>query len=404
MDVFGYVLYYNITIIFLLLFIAFNYYNSVVRMTRDMSLTKLEKLDIIYEPEFVEPKIACEIIGCTYFTSSVDRYEDSNYTNVNDISIMNDDLIIMDNSIFIVVNFETEQYYIPMCKPVTNIGYAILEAYLFVLPLSIMLIWIILLKERKTRLEELYSKESDLQYSILYNVAYIIHHDLKSPLMVLKSIMDEVKLNCLQNTKAPIDKEDLTELLDMGDESVNQIYQSIQPLTDYNSVKFSNGDKSIYDLVNIAYKMVKRTNITGLKYFNVDKMLNEYILSHESGMSNGLFLNMFINHLKNSIEANSTAINVYMNDKTKEHLLIYIEDNGDGINHKVAKSIYEKNFTTKHSKNNDIRGLGLYLNKYIITTRYKGDDYLVRTNLGSGSTFCIKVLYGKKGNLDYGVK
>ena len=75
----------------------------------------------------------------------------------------------------------------------------------------------------------------------------------------------------------------------------------------------------------------------------------------------------------------------------KEHhknVIIDISDNGKGIKSSQLKTVFEPGYTTK------IRGwgLGLSLVKRIVEDYHKGQVYILRSELGKGSTFRISLL------------
>ena len=70
------------------------------------------------------------------------------------------------------------------------------------------------------------------------------------------------------------------------------------------------------------------------------------------------------------------------------NVIIDISDNGKGIKSTQLKTVFEPGYTTK------IRGwgLGLSLVKRIVEDYHKGKVYILRSELGKGSTFRISLL------------
>jgi signal transduction histidine kinase len=141
---------------------------------------------------------------------------------------------------------------------------------------------------------------------------------------------------------------------------------------------------SAKDITTVTSK-VKFFDITidpAFKKFSLNKFRNEDLL------------NIIINHLKNSIEANSTKI-VFdcPNDKNSHgYLTFYIVDNGNGIPKKALDQIYELHFSTKDTPNDAMRGVGMYLSRQLLRA-YGGeeaDEWVYETSK-DGTTFAIKV-------------
>ena len=100
-------------------------------------------------------------------------------------------------------------------------------------------------------------------------------------------------------------------------------------------------------------------------------------------------LNILLNHLKNSLEANSNKIHIVFNNINKNSLYFSIIDNGSGIPQEMVKRIFLPNSSTKEEYNQFIRGNGLYLNKSILTLS-QGDVTLLNTSK-YGTTFQLRI-------------
>jgi polar amino acid transport system substrate-binding protein len=72
----------------------------------------------------------------------------------------------------------------------------------------------------------------------------------------------------------------------------------------------------------------------------------------------------------------------------ENHLVIEVQDNGPGMTDNVKRHIFEPFFTTKTIGSGT--GLGLSVSYFIITERHQG-SIEVKTTLGRGSTFIIKL-------------
>lgn len=99
-----------------------------------------------------------------------------------------------------------------------------------------------------------------------------------------------------------------------------------------------------------------------------------------------LFSWVIENLIKNAVDAirNEGIINIMLQTSHKR-IIIDICDNGQGIAHKNWKKVFEPGFTTKKRG----WGLGLSLVKRIIQNYHKGKIFVIKSELGKGTTFRI---------------
>ena len=108
-----------------------------------------------------------------------------------------------------------------------------------------------------------------------------------------------------------------------------------------------------------------------------------------SSLNTQLFGWVIENIMRNAIDALQAKGEIKVT--IKEHhknVIIDISDNGKGIKSSQLKTVFEPGYTTK------IRGwgLGLSLVKRIVEDYHKGKVYILRSELGKGSTFRISLL------------
>lgn len=358
----------------------------------------LKIVDNLYEG-YAEIDEYCKSIRCQYIYDdnltvliNVSDYENIEHDNIGSYEYVN-------GVLYMSIRYKEYTYLLDISNILTNLVYAFLFFYFTMFIAVVVIVYMVLHSERSVFIQELNAKENDLQYSMLFNVALNINHNLRSPLMVVDSVVSEFKYitDLVRESDVIFDNEeicidDCDELVILARTAIGQINDAIAPLSDYKAVKFSNGDKSMYDLVHISLSMIRRTNLATFKEVYIDDNLKHYNVYHKNGMANSTFINMLSNHVKNSLEAASTSIKIYINKITDTYIYLYIEDDGLGIEESVREKIYQKNITTKDVDNLD-SGLGLYLNLFLLTNKYDGDDYLVRSKAEEGSIFCLKMRY-----------
>ena len=362
--------------------------------------------------ELVDKDYYCKSINCKYIYQGSDELDPGTLFDIdtNDITLTDDPpyYILEGFEIYIPIRSGSDIYYVNTDGYLYKLLIFIVIVYLTLIMFMLNMIRGILAIERDECLASLHNKESDLQHNILFNITANINHEVNSPLLVIKSVIDEIHLElkdldktideCAGRRKCePLDlfRENMDELMDLANESVESIESVIRPLSDYKNIKFTNGDRSTYMLIDTAMKMLRRTNISTFDNITIDKEFNKYSIAHDNGMSNGFFLNLMINHVKNSLEANASKISVVLHKRNMTHLYIHITDNGSGVSKEMIDSIYEANVTTKASIEEYRRGVGLYLSKLLINRKYDGDDTFISSEPGVATTFCIKVRYEK---------
>jgi PAS domain S-box-containing protein len=162
------------------------------------------------------------------------------------------------------------------------------------------------------------------------------------------------------------------------------------------------GVARIHEIVKTINHFNKSSNLTDENCY-INKIIDNciYILNHETiGKINivknydnpeliikgndGKLHQLFLNILKNSIQAINKKGNIVIStksDKNEKKLLIEIEDNGQGITEKAKKRIFEPFFTTKESAEGS--GLGLFI-AYQIIKEHKGEIFVdSEENLGT---------------------
>ena len=270
----------------------------------------------------------------------------------------------------------------------------------------------------------LYRPTRSRQYKLLFNVAANVNHEVSSPLMVIKSINGDLRyerdelikeispnLKCTCggknddrcgvviediNVEALVGKlrnyiTSIDELIELGETAVDQIYDSLNSLSDYKTVKFSNGNMNIYMLMDISVKMLLRTNTNKFNEIIIDSELKKYSVYHDNGMTNSFFLNTIINHIKNSLEAKANKIEFKLSSITDKKLDILIIDNSSGVPEDIIESIYDLNKTTKSNIPGE-RGTGLHTNKLLLTEVYDGDTVFVSTIPWKQTIFKVTIL------------
>jgi len=300
---------------------------------------------------------------------------------------------------------------------------------ILVISIIFSLIWIIYIYKLIKNYEEnnCLFKQTNLEALATQNSMTIltenIHHELNSPLKVLELNCKKLKqfllyflsekyigkkIDNIEEFKKYIEKEkiyyfeykngkynfyQLFEIFELSNTSLEQIKSILQNMANFKQLRYSNGNKTIYDLVEGAYKILNIISDHNIE-IKIDEELKNYKINHQSGLKNADLLNILLNHFKNSIEANATKIEVFIENIKSNYLLLNIKDNGNGIPDYIVTDLFSPNKSSK-SDTIGLRGNGLFLNQRILES-FGGDIKLKKTQLGKGTEFVIKIPVEKK--------
>jgi len=264
------------------------------------------------------------------------------------------------------------------------------ELYLFVFFISSMAIIILVLISKKDGIKkggmlyanisnerELIMKERTLSYK-----ANNINHELSSPLTAMSTRVRKLKR---------LVKRVLSSCACKEDEEINALFLSIFTnieqidATLNNSTKYNNRRD---ELSNIGHYIQEAFDTIGEERVSLQKatikiahLIREYDIDNSTGLSNGSFINIIVNHIKNSLEANATEIVFTVSNIHKCKMTILITDNGNGIPADKVSSV----FAYKESTKGTGRGVGMYINRSLLLD-CGGNERLVSTSK-RGTTF-----------------
>jgi signal transduction histidine kinase len=222
------------------------------------------------------------------------------------------------------------------------------------------------------------------QNNKLLNFAHIVSHNLRTHSGNIKSLLDLHKEELLS------DLDTLTNIQIVSDELFSTI-ENLNELVSIHTVK----DKEIEEL-NLNVYINKVLDVLNDSIKQKDIVVLNYIQSNVSieclpAYLESILLNIVTNAIKYSDPKKVSKI-IFTSDVNDDYVILNIKDNGLGIDlNKFKDSIFGL-YKTFH-KNNDARGVGLYLTKNQIENM--GGKIEVESTLHVGSTFKI---YFKKSN------
>jgi len=276
---------------------------------------------------------------------------------------------------------------------------------------------------KKSEEEKFLVKSSNLEALATQNSMTLltenIHHELNSPLQVLqrnckktRMILFEVlkekyfpdrfindehdlkkmfiynHINYIKIGEKKIQVDAMFDLFMLSTTSLEQIQGILMNMSNFKQLRYTNGNKSVYEIIEGAAKILNVTIDTPFKIY-IEEGIGDYKLDHSNGFKNADLVNIIINHLKNSVEANSTKIDITIENTKDGFMLLNVKDNGNGIPEEFQKSIFQPNKSSKKDTLG-LRGNGLFLNQNLLKM-YGGDIRLKKSKPGQGTEFVLKL-------------
>jgi len=266
------------------------------------------------------------------------------------------------NHLMLAYEVNNVKVLIPLSGYLDKILFSIMYSFPLLFILMIIIVRKIVLDERADSIVRLASTEALSTNQSMMAIAENIHHELNSPVEIINSKAMKIKRKLKKDEKL---WKELEKDFDFIFDSVEQINGVLNRMRKFKTIKYSNGNKTIYNIIETSLDIMKMKH--SMFEYEIDERFKKYSLEHNY-MQNADLMNVLLNHIKNSMEASASKINIkmdYYNIKEKRIVLL-IQDNGMGIPQKEIKNIFKPDFSTKQSKDELIRGNGMFLNKTII--------------------------------------
>lgn len=237
-------------------------------------------------------------------------------------------------------------------------------------------------KELKETQEQLHNAE---KLASIGQLASGVAHEINNPLgtIMLYSSMLKRELEKKVDEASSQRIEDLKLIIDEANRCKG-IVSNLLNFARHGKLKIA--DVDVLETVNSAVKNVSVNPEFDQVTINVNDYAEHKIIEADADQVKQVFLNI----LNNACEAveDSDIKNVTVNIKEeKENIIVEIIDTGSGISDENKKKLFTPFFTTK--KMGKGTGLGLAIS-YGIIKMHKG-DIKVKSNVGSGSVFSIKL-------------
>lgn len=357
----------------------------------------------IYEYDELDKEQLCRVAECTYVIDNKFKlYKMNNnilktYTNKINFDVFKFSNIYIidykDEYHFATFEPQSKSYYILDTTNFTSQALILAEVIIPLMILTYMsALMISLRKEKNMIMTSMAGEEALLQNKSMILITENIHHELNTPLEVLDNSIEKIHNKVLEyledrSSNRQIDQD----LINLNEDflqikaSSQLIYSVLEKMKGFKHLRYSNGNKSLYDIVKGAFRMV-RVSTQDFMYYTDDK-LKDYKLC--GTLKNEDLLSILINHIKNSIEANATAVHIILDRTTSDKVFIRILDDGNGIPKHAIENIFKPNFSTKRGINTT-RGNGMYLNKHVLENSGGSVKVVETSNIGTTIELSIK--------------
>jgi len=284
-------------------------------------------------------------------------------------------------------------------------------------------------KERRRKMLDMMSTSNSLREKNMQILTENIHHELNTPVAIIQGNIKQLEI-LMEDQINPCSSCAHNYYFDFGliYSSIEQIDTVLQRMSNFKNLKYSNGNKTVMDIVSYSANSMSIYKASNFK-IDLDVDFSNYKLKHGiNNLKNGDLLNVISNHCRNSLEASATKIELQCKyNKITEKLHIFIVDNGTGLRDPLTglalnpekygdifkeyytskddlgKSKVEEskgwfndnlqnirktfNYKNKNENNKNARGVGLYLNKELL--KENGGDLRLRETSSNGTVFEI---------------
>ena len=211
-----------------------------------------------------------------------------------------------------------------------------------------------------------------------------ISHQLKTPLTSIQILLDNILES--QDMDEETKKRFILEI-SRQIKSMNFLILALLKLSklDAGVVEFENKEINLIELINDC--LTKLEVLAEIKQINIIKQFNKNpIIIGDYNWNKEAILNIIKNAIEHSNENKKVIIKL---EENSVYVSMEIIDEGEGIDEKELKNIFNRFYKTSNSNENSI-GIGLALSKSIIE---KQNGYIaVESKKGKGTTFIIKYL------------
>lgn len=211
----------------------------------------------------------------------------------------------------------------------------------------------------------------------LDNFVYIVSHDLRSPLMLTKGLLDISKRK-IEN------KNDVLKYMDLAGKSINNLDDIIKEILAYSRNARTGLQHEQFDLKTIIREIYEGLDIKECPEFTLqEEYKDSTAIIADKGRLHTILRNLITNSFKYRKKEISDPFVKNIYTRTDKQLTITIEDNGQGIAEESLDKVYDMFYRGTSSSSGT--GLGLYICKEMLEKM--GAGFRLESTLGMGTRF-----------------
>ena len=234
-------------------------------------------------------------------------------------------------------------------------------------------------KESETEIKSMQQKEN-FRRDFIGNLA----HELKTPLFTSQSYLLTLIDGALKDEKVNL------KYLKIAEKSIERLIFIVKDLDlitklESDDLKLEKSTFNIISLVNNVFEMLEIQSSIKKISFSLDVKFKSVQVIADQEKIHQVLTNLIENSVKYGKESGTTEVTIQ--DITKNKIIVRITDNGNGIQKKHFKRLFERFYRIDNSGNrkNGGSGLGLAIVKHIIDAH--DEKIYVESDYGVGSEF-----------------
>ena len=215
----------------------------------------------------------------------------------------------------------------------------------------------------------------------LDNFVYIVSHDLRSPLMLTKGLLDI--------SKRKIDnKEDVLKYMSLAGKSIENLDEIIKEILAYSRNSRTGLQYEQFDLKVLIRDIRDGIDLTACPDFAIiEEYETDTIIRTDKGRLHTILRNLITNGFKyRNKNTHQPFVKIHYS-RSGNRFSIVIEDNGQGIADESLGKVYDMFYRGTSSAPGT--GLGLYICKEML--QKMGAAFLLESSLGKGTRFTISL-------------
>jgi signal transduction histidine kinase len=211
----------------------------------------------------------------------------------------------------------------------------------------------------------------------LDNFVYIVSHDLRSPLMLTKGLLDISK-------RKIEDKNEVLKYMDLAGKSINNLDDIIKEILTYSRNARTGLQHEQFDLKTIIQEIYEGLDSAECPEFTLlEDYKNPTIIITDKGRLHTILRNLITNSFKYRKKEITNPFVKIIYTRNEKQLTITIEDNGQGIAEESLGKVYDMFYRGTSSTSGT--GLGLYICKEMLLKM--GASFRLESSLGMGTRF-----------------